>query len=65
MIVLQGTTARLFGMAWGISKERHSQASLENIGIAGHRDTYFRSLKDIRKNDEIQIQTAAGITDTK
>ncbi len=33
-----------------------------NIGIAGHRDTYFRDLKDIRASDEIQIQTATGLS---
>lgn len=32
-----------------------------NSGIAGHRDTFFRELKDIRRNDEIQIQTATGL----
>ena len=32
-----------------------------NIGIAGHRDTFFRELKDIQLNDEIQIQTATGL----
>jgi sortase A len=33
-----------------------------NSGIAGHRDTFFRPLKDIRTSDEIQIQTATGIS---
>ena len=32
-----------------------------NSGIAGHRDTFFRELKDIRRNDEIQFQTATGL----
>jgi sortase A len=32
-----------------------------NSGIAGHRDTFFRELKDIRENDEIQLQTATGL----
>jgi sortase A len=32
-----------------------------NVGIAGHRDTFFRGLKDIRMNDEIQLQTATGL----
>jgi sortase A len=32
-----------------------------NSGIAGHRDTFFRELKDIQSNDEIQIQTATGL----
>jgi sortase A len=31
------------------------------VGIAGHRYTFFRELKDIRRNDEIQLQTAAGL----
>jgi sortase A len=31
-----------------------------NSEIAGHRNTFFRGLKDIRKNDEIQVQTASG-----
>lgn len=31
-----------------------------NCIIAGHRDTHFRILKDIRKGDEILLQTGAG-----
>jgi len=31
-----------------------------NSVIAGHRDTHFRVLKDIRKGDDIVIDTAAG-----
>jgi sortase A len=31
-----------------------------NCIIAGHRDTHFRVLKDIRKGDEIVLQTRAG-----
>lgn len=31
-----------------------------NCIIAGHRDTHFRILKDIRKGDEIVLQTRAG-----
>lgn len=31
-----------------------------NCVIAGHRDTHFRVLKDIRKGDEIVLQTSAG-----
>lgn len=32
-----------------------------NSGIAGHRDTFFRELKDIQLSDEIQMQTATGL----
>jgi sortase A len=31
-----------------------------NIGLAGHRDTVFRGLKDIRKGDVITLETLAG-----
>ena len=31
-----------------------------NSVIAGHRDTHFRVLKDIRKGDDIVIETTAG-----
>jgi sortase A len=33
-----------------------------NSGIAGHRDTFFRGLKDVREDDEIQLQTATALT---
>jgi sortase A len=31
-----------------------------NIGIAGHRDTFFRSLKDLKRRDKIDITTHSG-----
>ncbi|MGH9339421.1 MAG: class D sortase [Acidobacteriota bacterium] len=31
-----------------------------NVGIAGHRDTFFRPLKDIQENDVIEITTREG-----
>jgi len=31
-----------------------------NVGVAGHRDTLFQSLRSIGKNDRIQFQTIAG-----
>ena len=33
---------------------------LGNCIIAGHRDTHFLALKDIRKGDEIILQTGAA-----
>jgi len=32
-----------------------------NLGIAGHRDSFFRPLKDIREGDLIELRTAGGI----
>jgi sortase A len=31
-----------------------------NVGLAGHRDTFFRPLKDLRIKDEVQISTPNG-----
>jgi sortase A len=31
-----------------------------NVGISGHRDTFFRPLKDLRIKDEIQFSTLNG-----
>ena len=31
-----------------------------NIGIAGHRDSFFRGLKDVRVGDAIELQTLKG-----
>jgi sortase A len=31
-----------------------------NVGLAGHRDTLFRGLKDLRIRDEIQFSTLSG-----
>ena len=33
---------------------------LGNIGIAGHRDGYFRVLKDVKVGDKIELQTLKG-----
>ena len=31
-----------------------------NVALAGHRDTFFRSLRDIRRNDSIDLMTEDG-----
>jgi sortase A len=31
-----------------------------NVGLAGHRDTFFRPLRDIHKGDAIDLQTESG-----
>jgi LPXTG-site transpeptidase (sortase) family protein len=33
---------------------------LGNVAIAGHRDTFFRTLQDIRRDDDITLATTAG-----
>lgn len=34
---------------------------LGNIGIAGHRDGYFRVLKDVKVGDKLELQTLKGL----
>ena len=31
-----------------------------NVGLSGHRDTFFRPLKDLRIKDEVQLSTLKG-----
>jgi sortase A len=60
--ILEGTSSRTLRLGVGHITGTALPGSAGNIGIAGHRDTYFRALKDARANDEIQIQTAAGVS---
>ena len=60
--ILEGTTSQTLRLGVGHIEGTALPGESGNIGIAGHRDTYFRALKDIRTDDEIQIQTATGLT---
>lgn len=60
--ILEGTTSRTLRLGAGHIKGTALPGEPGNIGIAGHRDTFFRDLKDIRSSDEIQIQTAARLS---
>jgi sortase A len=31
-----------------------------NVGLAGHRDTFFRALRNIKADDEIELETTSG-----
>jgi len=35
--------------------------SIGNVGVAGHRDTFFRRLEGIRKNDVLKFETSSGV----
>jgi len=55
--VLQGTSSRTLRLGAGHIEGTPLPGDIGNSGIAGHRDTFFRELKDVRENDEIQLQT--------
>ncbi len=58
--VLEGTNSRMLRLGVGHIEGTALPGDTGNSGIAGHRDTFFRALKDVRRNDEIEIQTASG-----
>jgi sortase A len=60
--ILEGTTAHTLRLGAGHIAGTAFPGTAGSIGIAGHRDTYFHSLQDIRRNDNILIQTADGIS---
>lgn len=62
VVILEGTTSQTLRLGVGHIDGTALPGASGNIGIAGHRDTYFRALQDIRDKDEIQIQTANGLS---
>jgi sortase A len=60
--ILEGTSVPTLRLGVGHIKGAALPGEQGNSGIAGHRDTFFRSLKGIRTNDEIQIQTSSGMS---
>jgi len=60
--ILEGTSTRTLGLGVGHIEGTALPGEIGNAVIAGHRDTYFRALKDIRTNDEIQVQTATSLS---
>ena len=55
----EGTLARAVGHLGGTAFPWESG----NVGLAGHRDTFFRPLRHIREGDAIRITTAHGTFD--
>jgi sortase A len=60
--ILEGTSAQTLRLGAGHIKGTALPGEPGNIGIAGHRDTWFRAVRDIRDQDEIQIQTRSGLS---
>ena len=60
--VLEGTTSGTLRVGVGHIEGTALPGGPGNSGIAGHRDTFFRGLKDIRTGDEIQLQTATSLS---
>ncbi len=59
-VIRAGVDARTLRLAVGHIPGTALPGRSGNIGLAGHRDTFFRKLRDIRSFDEIRIVTTAG-----
>jgi len=58
--VLEGTDKRTLRLGVGHIEETALPETLGNIVLAGHRDTFFRHLREIHLNDEIIFRTLNG-----
>jgi sortase A len=59
-LILQGVEGETLRRGVGHIPETSLPQMPGNVGLAGHRDTVFRNLKDIRKDDLISLDTLAG-----
>ena len=59
-IILEGTDARTLRRAVGHIPGTPLPGQQGNVVITGHRDTFFRPLLNIRKDDEIRLTTLSG-----
>jgi sortase A len=57
--VFEGTTDLILnrGAGWITGTTRPGAAGNGNVGIAGHRDGFFRGFKDIRVGDTVELST--------
>ena len=59
-IVRAGSDARTLQLAVGHIPGTALPGESGNVGLAGHRDTFFRRLRNIQPDDEIRVVTQAG-----
>ena len=59
-IIRAGSDAKTLRLAVGHIPGTALPGEVGNMGLAGHRDTFFRRLRDIRAADDIRVVTTAG-----
>jgi sortase A len=59
-IIVEGTDKATLRRAVGHIPGTPQPGQIGNAGLAGHRDTFFRPLKDIQQNDIITLKTLHG-----
>ena len=58
--ILEGTGEDVLNRAVGHIEDTSVPGERGNSGIAGHRDGFFRPLKDVRDGDVLELDTARG-----
>jgi sortase A len=59
-MVIEGTSGRTLRRAVGHISGTALPGQPGNVGISGHRDTFFRPLRNIQRNDIITVTTLLG-----
>ena len=60
-VIRAGSDARTLRLAVGYIPGTALPGEGGNVGLAGHRDTFFRKLRDINPDDEIRVTTEDGV----
>jgi len=63
-IVVQGDSPANLKRAVGHLSKSALPGEWGNVALAGHRDTFFRTLRDIRLGDEIKFKTRSAASST-
>jgi sortase A len=58
--ILEGTDTKALRRGAGHITGTALPGEHGNIGIAGHRDTFFRELRNVRQNDDVVLTTPSG-----
>ena len=61
VMVREGADERTLSRAVGHIPGTALPGRLGNVGLAGHRDTFFRALRNIREDDAIEFETTQGM----
>lgn len=59
-LVLEGTNPKVLRVAAGHIRGTALPGETGNVGIAAHRDTFFRPLRNVRLQDEVVVTTSYG-----
>jgi sortase A len=60
VIIAEGTDEKTLRRAVGHVTGTPLPGEQGNVALAGHRDTFFRALRNIRKDDEVTLRTPGG-----